>query len=317
MADTEDESTPPPTYENMQPADHDVNAQPQQNFKAPARRLTYAGGPGDEGYNRKLKVISQCFQYKAALFGTGKRSEFYKMVAEDCNKFYPELFNNMLKENSVRDLWNKAVKDSEAQQEDKEKRHHLWFNGSILREMTDWELLLDEIFTEKKAVESQKEAEVEKVAAEERDKRERLNAAFERTEQRYQSHSAQSASESPGAGSDENSPDKCSTEASYGRGTTKGNQHRARGNAGLTPDKQHDKLADACKQQADIAHTVQDILKEMKEEKRKTPEPPSQLEIEQVRIAKMTATAQLMETYLKFKQSGIEMPAMFRDMLQE
>jgi len=317
----------PTADENTQPFWTGENSQQQwpeaaAAGKALVRRLTYCGGPGEEGYARKLKVISQCFQYKSALFGTGKRSEFYKLIAEDCNRYFPELFNNMLKENSVRDLWNKAVKDSAAQQVDKEKRHHLWYNGSILREMTDYESLLDEIFTEKKAVESKKQAEAEKDAADEKDKRERLNAAFSRTEERYAA-----GGQTEGAIDDKSpSPEKVEakegtplsdTGAAYGRGTSKGNQHRAGLNSGLTPDAKHDKLAEACRQQSDIAHTVQDILKEMTAEKRKSPEPPTELEREQVRISKMAATAQLMETYLKFQQSGVEMPAIFKELLRD
>ncbi len=52
----------------------------------------------------------------------------YKIVVQDCNKYHPELFFNMLKDNSVCDLWNKAVKDTEAQQEDTQLLHHFWYN---------------------------------------------------------------------------------------------------------------------------------------------------------------------------------------------
>ena len=135
------------------------------------KRLTFNGGPGDQGYERKVKILQQCMQFKGSLFCYGKRAEVYKMVAEDLNKYHADLFGNgQLKENTVREIWNKCVKDAEAQQADKEKNHHLWYNGSILSEMTTLELLLDEIFIEGKKAAEEAEGQKAAEAAEEQDK---------------------------------------------------------------------------------------------------------------------------------------------------
>ena len=98
------------------------------------RRLTFVG---ETGVARKLKIVQHCFQYKASLFGTGERTKIYKMVCEDLNK-YEEMFHGVLKENTVRDVWNKAVTEAQEQQVSKKDK----------QQMSEWELLLDEVFSE-------------------------------------------------------------------------------------------------------------------------------------------------------------------------
>jgi len=157
----------------------------QQVHSSTQARSELNGGPGDQGYERKVKILQQCMQFKGSLFCYGKHAEVYKMVAEDLNKYHADRFGNgQLKENTVREIWNKCVKDAEAQQADKEKNHHLWYNGSILREMTTLELLLDEIFIEGKKAAEEAEGKKAAEATEEQDKRDRLNAAFTRTQAR-------------------------------------------------------------------------------------------------------------------------------------
>ena len=268
-----------------------------------------------------MKLVQACFQYKSTLFSTGERGKVYRLVTDDLNKYHDSLFFGMLKENTVRDVWNKAVTDSEAQQEDKKNRHHLWFNGSQLREMSAWETLLDEIYVEKKAFNEKKQAAAEQEQEEERDKRARLSAAFERVEARY-SRCVDSNEDGSGLeSSPEKSPDdgvdgesKKAKNGSYGRGTKKGNQQRAGQNSGLSPDAKQDRLAQACDAQAQIAKEVQGLVSDLG--KRETKEP-SDFEKEQLKIQKLTATAQLMETYLKFALAGVEMPEIFKEALQK
>ncbi len=44
------------------------------------KQLYFGGGPSDEGAQLKMRVITQCFQFKGTLFGEGKHTEVYKMM---------------------------------------------------------------------------------------------------------------------------------------------------------------------------------------------------------------------------------------------
>ncbi len=127
MSEGENVQQPPPVVgADASQADSTSTSGAQE--KERCRRLTYNRGPRDSCYECKVKIVSQCMQYKASLFGTGKCSEIYKMVADDLNKYHPELFSSSLKENSFKDVWNKALKQADAQQQDKEAKHHQWYN---------------------------------------------------------------------------------------------------------------------------------------------------------------------------------------------
>ncbi len=175
------------------------------------------------------------------------------MVSEDLNKYHVELFTCSLKENSVRDVWNKALKEANAQQVDKEKKHHQWYNGLVLREMTTYERLLDEIYLEHSKHAEKKDAEVAAAAAEEKDKHECLNSAFNHIEERYVERSGEKSceqSEKSSAQGDANSlsgsedGESSSKGGSYGQGSRKGMQQRAGGNPGLSPDAKPDRLSE-------------------------------------------------------------------------
>ena len=68
---------------------------------------------GEEGAELLLKILNACFQYKASLIGssTGECTKIYKFVTDDLNK-YDEKLSGALKENTVSDIWNKAVKEA-------------------------------------------------------------------------------------------------------------------------------------------------------------------------------------------------------------
>jgi len=273
-------------------------------------RLTFAG---EAGVASKLKIVEHCFQYKASLFGTGERTKIYKLVCEDLNK-YEEMFHGVLKENTVRDVWNKAVTEAQEQQVSKEEKHHLWYNGSILRQMSAWELLLDELFSEFQKYSAQKAASAAAEAAEEKDKRDGINAAFDRVNARAEQSGSSRSSPAKGPGDgDANDETEAENEKAYGRGTSKGQQKRAHGNPGLSPDPKPDRLSEACSQQAEISRQVNDILGELAGNKREV----SEFERDQLKIQKISATASLMETYLKFVVAGVELPQMFKEALGE
>ena len=82
-----------------------------------------------------LRILNACFQYKASLISTGEETKICKLVTDDLNQ-YDEKFAGALKENTVCDIWNKAVKEVEQQQVDKTERHHMWYNGGVLCEMS-------------------------------------------------------------------------------------------------------------------------------------------------------------------------------------
>jgi len=276
----------------------------------PLRRLNFAG---EEGAARRLKIVNALFQYKASLIGTGERSKIYKIVTEDLNK-YDEMFAESLKENTVRDVWNKAVKEAEQQQVDKKEKHHLWYNGSVLREMSAWELRLDEIFLENQKYAEAKKAEAEAEQAEEQDKRARINAAFDRVNARADSNTPRT---SPDKSGDDSNTENVNNNP-YGRGNRKGNQHSAKLNPGLSPDPPRDKLSEACAKQAEIAGEVKAIINELKDDSgKKRSAEEIEVEREQLKIQKVQATVSLMETYLKFQQAGVELPDMFKAVLQQ
>ncbi len=102
-------------------------------------------------------------------------------------------------------------------------------------------------------------------------------------------------------------------ERSYGRGSRKGQQGRANSNPGLTPEPACDKLSKMCAKQADVADTVKRVAESLVGEKQQEPEvrAPTEAEQAQLKIQKMQATAALMDTYLKFQQSCVALPAMF------
>jgi hypothetical protein len=172
-----------------------------------------------------------------------------------------------------------------------------------------------------KKIDDKKEAEEEMAAAEESDKRARLAGAFERVQARYENGEVGSAAGSPekSEGGDSEREGSTSTERSYGRGSRKGQQGRAKGNPGLSPEPARDKLSEMCAKQADVADTVRLLAASLVGEKRQEPDSraPSDAEQVQLKIQKVQATAALMDTYLKFQQSGVALPAMFQKVLDE
>ncbi len=117
----------------------------------------------------------QRFEYKGRLLRTtSTRAEVYKLVVIDLNKYHPELFLGLLKDSSVLDLWNKAVKDTDMQQADKEARHHFWYDGRVLLPLSDYEHLLDKIYVEKKAVEEKRYSQLDQDTVDEKDKHKTL-----------------------------------------------------------------------------------------------------------------------------------------------
>ena len=316
-----------------------VMALERNKTSAVPKRLTYDGPPGTAANDRHIKIVTQCMQYKSTLLGNGKKVDIYNIIAADLNKHHPELFYDLLKAAAVGDLWNKALKESTAQQVEKEEKRHLWYNGSVLHEMSSWEKLLDELFIEKRTVEERTEAEKLKEQEAETDKQQRLKAVFEQVDRQYQQGlegagtggkggttdedgkpAAVTSGPSPPAASAAVSPPATPAEKSYGRGQKEGNKHVSKGNAGLLLDARPDKLSQACEKQAAVAESISGLISLLSKEeevegsgKRKMTE----FEAEQVKVRKMEAQTALLETWLKFKQSGMEIPSMLQSMLDE
>eukprot|EP00961_Rhodomonas_salina_P169734 2287137-Rhodomonas_salina.1 len=115
----------PPPLPVGNPATDSAEQEPASGRKTAPKRLTYGNVAGSEGNKRKIKIATQCLMYKYNLFGTGKKRDYYMMIATDLNKAHPELFHGLLKESAVADVWNSAQKDAVAQQADKVEKHHL------------------------------------------------------------------------------------------------------------------------------------------------------------------------------------------------
>jgi hypothetical protein len=273
------------------------------------KRLRYEGGPGEEGYVRRMKVLEACMSFKDILCkrrgaSDGKektKAQLYEDIAMDLNRYQKELFGGLLKPPGVQDQWNKAVAAATRQHEDKQQNRHMWYNGNVLRDMSDYEVLLDRLFAHKQMVEAAEQKKLDEDAAEERDARERLNGAFERVGARYSEGEnfvkgkkrSRENSQSP-----EKSEDSESSGAAYGRGEKKGNRYAAKGNSGLSPDKPRTELESLLDMQTQIMQKADDLAGhgEKKEELRDSP------------AALMAAQAALMAQVVAFKNAGLEVP---------
>ena len=277
------------------------------------KRLRFDGA---EGQKRKVKLLTACMGFKSTLFGTGKHGEVCQMVADDLNKYCPEEFFGMLKKEGVSAQWNQVIKEAEMQAKDKKELHHLLHNGSILREMSELERLLDEIWEEKTKADDKKEQKKKEDEEEEKDARERTNAAVDRVQEQYEAGQVEGGRVEP-----DETPS--SSEKSYGRGTRKGNDKTAGGNPGLSPDPKHNKLAEACAKQEQMADSVSELAAAIMngagegEAAPKRDAAAAALDRGNMRAAKMQACAALMDQYLKFTQAGVEIPAMMRKMMEE
>lgn len=277
------------------------------------RRLRYEGGPGEEGYVRRMKVLEACMAFKSILFkkrssSDGKektKTQVYDDVAADLNQYHKELFGGLLKGPGVQDQWSKAIAAAQQQQADKQQNKHMWYNGNVLRDMSDYERMLDRLFTEKQAVQAAETKKQEEEAAEERDARDRLSGAFERVGARYsqgeQFATGKRAAREPSQSPDKSEESEASSGASYRSGTKKGNTHAAKGNAGLSPDKPKTELESLLDMQAQLIQKAEDMAergdKGKKEEQRESA------------AAVMAAQAALMAQVVAFKNAGLEVPA--------
>eukprot|EP00961_Rhodomonas_salina_P248171 3354037-Rhodomonas_salina.1 len=219
-----------------------------------------------EGTARKLKILTACMQFKSTLFGTGKRSDTYNMIATDMNKYFPDLFCGILKDTGVQSVWNTALKDADAQKKSMDEELHKWFNGNVLREMSELEVMLSEIHAEKAKVEQKKEADKAADAAEEADARKRKNAAIDRVGERYDAGNVVHPDDRDAAeeeGDDSFSSPKSASSGSYGCGTREGNNKKAGGNPGLSPDAKPDKLTEACAEQGEIAEQIANLAEKI------------------------------------------------------
>jgi len=288
------------------------------------RRLRY---DGEDGQQRRIRILTACMQFKASLFGTGKRSEIYQMVATDMNKYFPDLFHGLLKDSGVQTVWNGSLKDAESQKRSMEEERHKWFNGNVLREMSDLEKLLAELQAEKEKVDRQREADKAAEAAEEADARLRKNIAIDKVQQRYDAgkvvhpHNRSSDTEPEEEKTPPKQNDGEGGGPGYGRGTRKGNDKMAGGNPGLSPDAKPDKLTEAMQKQGDVAQQIADLAKKIAAGEEDTQPKRSAAEEEaatlHARAAKIQATAALMEQYLKFVLQGIPIPPILQRMVEE
>ena len=301
------------------------------------RRLRY---DGEEGNRRKLRILNSCMQFKSTLFGTGKRSETYTMIAADMNKYHPELFFGILKDTGVQGVWTSSLKDADAQKKSMDEERHKWFNGNIMRELSELETVLSEMYAEKSKVDQKKEADKASEAAEEEDARKRKFAAIDRVGERYDGgkivhpHSKnddQTEDENDVQQEEQTTPSgsqKSGSVGSYGRGTRKGNDKRAGCNSGLSPDPKPDKLTEVCSKQGDVADQIaklaaaigNDVEQEVggkQDGKQQQQSAQNEPAVMGARAQTIQATAVLMEQYLKFMQGGIPIPPMMQKLMDD
>ena len=315
----------PPTEENEADPPPHVAPDSQQTTEPTSRIPKKLSFTGAEGLPRKLKLLNLCMQFKGTLFGNkGKRGDIYTMVAEDLNRICPELFHGMLKSSIVSEQWNKAIKEAAALQEDIKVNHHMWWNGSVRREMSPLEKVLCEIFTEKTNADAAKEAEKAAEEAEEKDCAARTQAAIHKANARCEPPNFVGTGPSPSPGPSPSKEDESGGSAGpkgYNRGHPKGMHGHSSSNSspGLRPDPKTDRLAEACNEQANVAASIKELAGQLAgagDEKKRSAEE-MEIEVGKMKAAKRQATAALMQTYLQFTQAGVEIPAMFRKMMEE
>ena len=294
------------------------------------KRLRYEGGPGEEGYERKMKIVSACWAFKASLLrkrveksSTQKsKGEIFEDIAQDMNKYHTDLFYGILKSSAVEMQWKKAITDADKQQEDKEKNKHLWYNGNIMREMTSYETLLDQIFVDRRKMEEGEKKKQEDEAAEERDARDRQNAAFNKVANSYNAGDKEQSfvtpekrkamDETEDEESEENGSQASSsktTSSSNGRGTKKGmsGNPSASGAPGLSPDKPKTEMEMVLEKQDQMLAKADSIAKGGDDA----------AAVRQADAAMMQGTAALMAQVLAFQQAGVPIPKNIMKMLSK
>ena len=289
----------------------------QNVMQAPKpKRLAFTG---KDGLPRRIRLLNSCLPFKAALFGpAGKRKEIYEMVSDDLNKYCPELFHGMLKTQTVSEQWNKALKDAVEQDDDMRKNHALWYNGSVLREMSPLEKTLSEIFTEKKLADAKREAEKRAEEEEERDAEERAQTALDRVQERYDAGQVVGSSDTDvkESGGEDGAQVETPT---YGRGTKKGSEKVAKGNKGLSPDPKADKLVQSCQAQERVAESLVALADRLNNDKAGPKRSAEDMEIERgnLKVSKMHAAVAVSAMVLEYQRAGFPVPARLLRMLED
>ena len=257
------------------------------------------------------------------------KKEIYDDIAADLNNYHHNLFGGILKGTAVQEKWINAISAAKAQQEDKEKRKHLWYNSNTLCAMSEYELLLDNFFVEKGRIDTIDEQKKKEDEEEELDVRERMRGALSRVAERYETGEAEidggkkSAKKRKGEGDDTESdvgkdspssdPGRGSKRA-FGRGEKKGNHGNvASGNPGLSLDKPKTEVQEIVDMQAEVLQIAKDIA-QGPQKASSASSAPDPIEVSKAEVVKMSATAALIAA---LTQAGMPIPQNILKKLEE